>query len=275
MKWLLAFFIAIGLLAVCYVVSALIYFDLSWILIGVTSLWAGIDSKKVGLYRYKLGISCKPLPLFCLCYLLWIFIFPWYLWARFKIKAGEAVPKDEALENISPTKRFFRRFPRVTTRVAEWILIGVVALKMAFLTFCIEESWRGPRVWENYKHELEVKGESFDWNAMTPPRVPDSNNFFSAPMMSAWFVKPSGKIVIAEDLSKRLNYTNGAPQVVIAEVTVGAHSDSAKGDVLLRFDDSKSHQRAKQLVQNIAGPGAFGARGQRLIDHAIFQFESS
>ena len=89
MKWLLAIFITVGLLVASYVVSALIYFDLSWILIGVTSLWAGIDSKKIGLYRYKLGISCRPLPLFCLCYLLWIFVFPWYLWARSKIKSGK------------------------------------------------------------------------------------------------------------------------------------------------------------------------------------------
>ena len=222
MKWLLAIFITVGLLAASYVVSALIYFDLSWILIGVTSLWAGIDSKKIGLYRYKLGISCRPLPLFCLCYLLWIFIFPWCLWARFKIKSGEAILKDESLENISPAKRFFRRFSRDTQRIAEWLLIGLVGLKFAFLFFCIEESWRSPRVWENYRHELEAKGESFDWDAMTPPRVPDSQNFFDAPMMSAWFIKPSGKIVITEDLSKRLDYTNIAPAVTIVEVTVGA-----------------------------------------------------
>src|SRR5208283_1552713 len=166
MKWLLAIFITIGLLAVCYVVSALIYFDLSWILIGITSLWAGIDSRKIELHRYKLGISCRPAALFCLCYLLWIFIFPWYLWARFKIKAGEADLKEETIESIGPVKRFFRRFSRKAERVTEWALIGIVGLKIAFLVFCIEESWRGPHVWENYKHELEAKDEPFDWDAM-------------------------------------------------------------------------------------------------------------
>lgn len=69
----------ICLLAACYVVSALVYFDLTWILIWVTSLWAGIDSAKLELNRYKLGFSCRPAALFCLCALLWIFIFPWYL----------------------------------------------------------------------------------------------------------------------------------------------------------------------------------------------------
>jgi hypothetical protein len=257
MKWLLAIFITVGLLVISYVVSAFICFDLSWILIGLTSLWAGIDSKKIELHRYKLGISCRPVALFCCCYLLWIFVFPWYLWARFKIKAGEAVLKDESIENISSTKRFFRRF----SHAAEWALVGIVGLKFIFLFFCIEESWRGPRVWENYKYKLEAKGESFDWDAMIPPRVPDSQNFFSAPMMSEWFIKPSGKIIITEDLSKRLNYTNNAQAVIIAELTVGAHPDSGKADVLLRFDDFNSHQQAKELIQNIVAPSAFGARG--------------
>jgi hypothetical protein len=264
MKWLLAIFITIGLLAACYVVSALIYFDLSWILIGITSLWAGIDSRKIELHRYKLGISCRPVALFCCCYLLWIFVFPWYLWARFKIKAGEAALKEETLENVGPVKRFFRRFSRKAERVTEWGLIGIVALKMAFLVFCIEESWRGPRVWENYKHELEAKGESLDWEAMIPPRVPDSQNVFSAPMMSAWFIMPSGKINITDDLAKRLNYTNTSAPVEIAGLTIGppgAQPDSANGDVRLQFNDSQSRQRAKELIQNLAGPTVFGARG--------------
>lgn len=268
MKWLLAIFITVGLLAACYVASALIYFDLSWILVGITSLWAGIDSKKIELSRYKTGIRCRPVALFCCCYLLWIFVFPWYLWARSKIKAGEATLKEETLENIGPVKRFFRQFSRKAERVTEWGLVGIVALKIALLIFCVEESWRGPRVWENYKHELEAKGESFDWDAMIPPRVPDSQNFFSAPMMSEWFIKPSGKIIITDDLSTRLNYTNSAPEILIAEVTIeplGIHLDSGKTDISLQFDDPKSHQQAKELIQNLAGPSAFGARNKDMI----------
>jgi hypothetical protein len=273
MKALLAIFITIGLLAACWIVSALVYFDLSWILIGLTSLWAAIDSSKIELHRYKLSISCRPVALFGCCYLLWIFVFPWYLWARFKIKAGEAALKEETLENVGPVKRFFRRFSRVTERVVEWCLIVLVGLKFAFLFFCIEESWRGQRVWENYKHELEAKGETFDWDAMIPPRVPDSKNFFSAPMMSEWFVKPSGKIIIGDDIAKRLNYSNSTPAVVIAEVTInlpGSHLNSPKADVSLRFDDFKSRLQARELIQNIVGPFAFGARGNNtFIAHSL------
>jgi hypothetical protein len=264
MRASLAILFTICLLAACYVVSALVYFDLTWILIWITSLWVAIDSAKIELNRYKFGsTACRPVMLFCLCALLWIFIFPWYLWARYKIKSGTAVLKDESISGLEqrPGRRFFRKLSRISQRVAEWVLIGLVGLKIIFLLFCLEECWRGQRVWENYRHELEAKGESFDWDAMIPPLVLDSQNVFSASMMSEWFIKPSGKIIIAEDLSKRLNYSNTAPEVVIAEVTVGAHPDSAKADVSLLFNDFKSHQQAKQLIQNIAGPSAFGARG--------------
>jgi hypothetical protein len=264
MKGLLAILLTISLLAACYVVSALIYFDLTWILIGITSIWAGIDSRKLELHRYKLGISCRPVALFCCCYLLWIFAFPWYLWARFKIKAGDAALKEEAFENMGSVKRFFHRFSRKAGRVTEWVLIGIVALKIALLVFCIEESWRGQRVWENYKHELEAKGETLDWDAMIPPPVLDSQNVFGVPMMSAWFIKPSKKNIITEDLAKRLAYTNTAQEVLIAEVTVemvGADFNSTKTNGSLQLDDPISCREARGLIQSVIGPSALGARG--------------
>jgi hypothetical protein len=264
MKALFAILITVSLLTACYIVSALIYFDLSWIFFGIISLWAGFDSKKIELNRYKLGIACKPIVLFCLCYLLWIFIFPWYLWARFKIKDGTAVLKDETLGTIGPVRRFFRRFSRTAERIAERCLIVLVSLKIALLLFCIEESWRGPRVWESYKHELEAKGETLDWNAMIPPPVLDSQNVFGVPMMSAWFIKPSGKIIITENLAKHLAYTNTAPKLLIAEVTIespGTHLHLGKDDASLQFDDPLSREKARELIQSTIGPNTFGVLG--------------
>ena len=266
MRALLAIFITIGLLAAFYVVSALIYFDITGILVWVTSLWVGIDSAKIGLNRYKMGIACRPITLFCICILLWFIIFPWYLWARFKIKDGTAVLKNEPTPDLEekPIKHFFRQLSRVMQRMAEWALMVFCALIFIFLLFCLEESWRGPRVWENYKHQLEAKGETFDWDAMIPPRVPDSQNFFSAPMMSEWFIRSSGKNVVVDDIAKRLNYSNSTPAVIIAEVTIelpGSHLDSSKVDASLQFGNPKSRQQAKELIQNIVEPSAFGVRG--------------
>jgi len=52
MKWLIAFSITLGLLAACYVVSALVCFD-SPGSDRATSLWAGFDSKQIGLHRTR------------------------------------------------------------------------------------------------------------------------------------------------------------------------------------------------------------------------------
>jgi len=132
MRAWLAILFTVCLLVISYIVSAFICFDVSWILIGVTSLWAGIDSKKIGLYRYKLGFACRPIAVFCLCYVFWILFFPWYLWVRFKIKAGEINLKDESFEGLGTIKRFFRRFSRIADRIGEWLLAGIVGLKIAF-----------------------------------------------------------------------------------------------------------------------------------------------
>jgi len=96
---------------------------------------------------------------------------------------------------------------------------------------------------------------------MTPPRMPELQNFFSAPMMSAWFIKPPGKIAITNDLSKRFNFTNASVPLLIAEVTVRPHPDSKMTDTAFNFNDPQSRTSARHLIENIAGPSAFAARG--------------
>lgn len=55
-------------------------------------------------------------------------------------------------------------------------LVTLVALAYA------EEDWRGYRAWENYRHELEAKGESLDLKALVPAPVPEAKNFACAPL---------------------------------------------------------------------------------------------
>ena len=244
----------------CYIVSAVINFELSWILVGITSVWAGIDAKKIGFKRYKSG--CSPISLFCVCYLVWIVAFPVYLWVRTKITNGTAVLKNESLENLGLVGRFFRRLSPVSELVVQWVAILIVVLKIGVLIFCAEECWRGQRVWESYRHELEAKGESFDWDALIPPSVPDSQNIFSAPMMSTWFVR--GKIAFTEDLSQRYNYTNATAATVVADVAIvppGPHPDAGQGTILLQLDDPASPKLAMNAIQSVIGPFTFGAQG--------------
>jgi hypothetical protein len=95
MKTWIAILFTIGLLAACIVISALIRFNLTWIMVPGTALWAAIDSSKIQLKRYKSGISYGPFVLFIGVAFLWIVGFPWYLSMRYKIKTGTAVLKDE------------------------------------------------------------------------------------------------------------------------------------------------------------------------------------
>lgn len=98
MKTWLAIQVAVGLLFVCIVVSALVHFNVTFFMVLGTSLWAAIDSSKIELRKYKSGISYGPGVLFIACALLWIIGFPWYLAMRYKIKTGTAVLKDEPVK---------------------------------------------------------------------------------------------------------------------------------------------------------------------------------
>jgi hypothetical protein len=54
----------------------------------VTSIWAATDSIRIELQTYKTPIALHPLVLFNLMYLLWVPLFPWYLFVRSKIASG-------------------------------------------------------------------------------------------------------------------------------------------------------------------------------------------
>ena len=58
-----------------------------------------------------------------------------------------------------------------------WGLIALAALATLIAVFYTEEDWRGRRAWENYKREMEAKGEKFDWQSFAPPAVSDDLNF--------------------------------------------------------------------------------------------------
>ena len=73
-------------------------------------------------------------------------------------------------------------------RIPRRILITLAILATLIAIFYAEEDWRGKRAWENCKRELEAKGMVLDWEKFIPPPVPDDQNFFKAPKMTAWFV---------------------------------------------------------------------------------------
>ena len=70
--------------------------SLTLVMVIITAIWAAIDSSKIGLKRYKSGISYSPVVLLLGFWFLWIIAFPWYLIVRHKILNGTAVLKDGA-----------------------------------------------------------------------------------------------------------------------------------------------------------------------------------
>ena len=82
--------------------------------------------------------------------------------------------------------------PSWSRRLFNWRVARLLLLSLAVITtltagFFTEENWRGKRVWEQCRHQLESEGAVFDWNTRIPPAVPDEQNFFSAPKMAEWF----------------------------------------------------------------------------------------
>ncbi len=91
MKWWSALLLTFGLFGIgLYAPEP----TMSLIVLG-SSIWAGIDSQKIGLIKYKSGISYHPVVLFIGLLLLWIIAFPWYLIVRGQILSGTIVLKDK------------------------------------------------------------------------------------------------------------------------------------------------------------------------------------
>jgi len=112
---------------------------------------------------------------------------------------------------------------------------------------------------------LEAKGENFDWDAMIPPPVPDFQNFFSAPMMSQWFIEHPETTPPGGDFAAQFNYNYPKAEVQVAELIIvppGDHpADARQTDTIIRYDDPASHDRAKEAIQNYIGPFACGFQG--------------
>jgi hypothetical protein len=91
-------------------------------------------------------------------------------------------------------------------RIGRRVLITLAILATLIAIFYAEEDWRGIHAWKKCKRELEAKGMVLDWEKFIPPPVPDDQNFFKAPKMTAWFVGRN----TTNDLYLRMNDKNFA-----------------------------------------------------------------
>ncbi|MDR3458744.1 MAG: hypothetical protein P4N60_14940 [Verrucomicrobiae bacterium] len=89
-----------------------------------------------------------------------------------------------------------------TWRILKRCLLVFLFLLALVFVFYAEENWRGHRAWENYKHQLESKGERLDFASFIPPKVPDDQNFAFASVVQTswnWLLDTNGHRLSAEN----------------------------------------------------------------------------
>ncbi len=72
-------------------------------------------------------------------------------------------------------------------RTARRLLIGIAVLVTLYAAFCAEEDWRGKRARDQFRREIEARGEQLDLTAFIPKPIPDDQNFAMTPSIQSWF----------------------------------------------------------------------------------------
>ena len=135
----------------------------------------------------------------------------------------------------------WRRFPTycaawcVASALIRWALVSAIAVSL----FYLEENWRGKRAWERYKQDLQSKGVVLDWSLKPLPVIPDDENFYKAPGMAEWFVRPPAGPPVS-----RLGFFTPSPlpsnhaAKIMVELHPFDHEDPepTNADVLLDYD---------------------------------------
>jgi hypothetical protein len=95
---------------------------------------------------------------------------------------------DSSQPKQSRSTRFQHRL--FSWRTLRLTLIGLAVLATAIAAFYTVENWRGQRAWNEYREQLEARGEQLDFRAFIPPPVPDEENFAATPALKSWFNIP-------------------------------------------------------------------------------------
>jgi hypothetical protein len=113
-------------------------------------------------------------------------------------------------------KGFFRRL--FSWRGVLFLLASLITLVALLLA---EENWRGGRAWQNYKREMEAKGEHFDAARLIPPKVPDDQNFAMTSYFAPIFNLPPE--VLRQPLPLVTNVVDGKKEVLAVFVERGTN----------------------------------------------------
>jgi hypothetical protein len=128
--------------------------------------------------------------------------------------------------------------PSRLKKILRKTLFGLAALITLAALALAEENWRGARAWQNYKNEMEAKGEHFDAARLIPKKVPDDQNFAMSPYFAPLFDRPPG--VPRQPVKTVTNVNKGAPD----EPTIGLVERGANLGGYIPSSGSPKHRPA-------------------------------
>jgi hypothetical protein len=88
-------------------------FNVSYVMVGLTALWAAVDSRRIRIDQYDSAMAMPPVGIAALFILGWPVAFPWYLRVRYRIAKGLVGPRQ----------------PR--SNVAGYVILGVMGAVFA------------------------------------------------------------------------------------------------------------------------------------------------
>jgi hypothetical protein len=103
-----------------------------------------------------------------------------------------APPKSIWQREVFP-EIFIFRWPRQFIRwLFSWRGVRRILIVLAWTATAValiygEENWRGSHAWNQYRRELEARGEKVDFQEFIPKPVPDEQNFAATPIVQSWF----------------------------------------------------------------------------------------
>jgi len=131
------------------------------------------------------------------------------------------------------------------------VLVVVGALATLVVLFYAEENVRGTHAWNQYRQQLEARGEKLDFWAYVPPPVPDDQNFTMTPFLAPLF-----------DFNP--DYQNQTVKPWLWTLFKSKPKPVAQGQSLWR--DTNGFQRANEFAKELNVGGSSGWIGWQFTD---------
>lgn len=179
---------------------------------------------------------------------------------------------------MTPTQPLASSPVRPGSSPRRYLLVGLTAFAITVGLFYAEENWRGKRVWEKCKRELEATGQVLDWSAYIPGPVPEDQNIFKVPEIQQWFVKAPHSRPPSATWPQPSNIWNRIIILPVAEffITTQETGRPATNELpLFSFDDPAARQQILGALDARVGPRAHGAQGFTLIAVPANQIQST